>query len=100
MACAAIPGLSMSSEQPELPTVQPTVFDPAKKYVEPLKGPPITNVSRFMACHLELNYGEVSKLISYSFFTGGCCSCVLMAVYVGVVYTSIVNGEQVNGGHC
>ena len=67
MACAAIPGPSTSSEQPELPNVQPTVFAPVKKYVKPLKGPPITNVSRFMACHLELNYAEVSKLISYCF---------------------------------
>ena len=65
MACAAIPGPSTSSEQPELPNVQSTVFAPAKKYVEPLKGPPITNVSGFMACHLELNYAEVSKLIPY-----------------------------------
>ena len=65
MACAAIPGLSTSSEQPELPNVQPMVFAPVKKYVEPLKGPPITNMSGFMACHLELNYAEVSKLIPY-----------------------------------
>ena len=75
MACAAIPGPSTSSEQPEIPTVQPTVFALAKKYVEPLKGPPITNVSGFMACHLELNYAEVSKLISY---------CFLLAVTVHV----------------
>ena len=71
MACVAIPGPSMSSEQPELPTVQPMVFALVKKYVEPLKGPPITNVSGFMACHLELNYAEVSKLIPY---------CLLLAV--------------------
>ena len=75
MVCGAIPGLSTSSEQPEIPTVQPTMFALAKKYVEPLKGLPITNMSGFMACHLELNYAKVSKLISY---------CFLLAVNVHV----------------
>ena len=80
MACAAIPGPSTSSEQPEMQPVQPSsTFALARKYVEPLKGPPINNVSRFMACYLELNYAEVSKLISYYF---------LMAVNVHVCINS------------
>ena len=79
MACAAIPGLSTSSEEP---VPQPrSKFAPARKYVEPLKGQAINNVSGFMSCHLELNYAEVSKLIFYY---------VLMAVNVHVC---------INGGH-
>ena len=63
MASAAIPGPSTSSGQPEIQPQQSSKFVLARKCVEPLKGPPITNVSGFMACHLELNYAEVSTLI-------------------------------------
>ena len=65
MACAAIPGPSTSSGQLEIQPQPSSTFAPARKYVEPLKGPPISNVSGFMACHLELNYVEVSNFISH-----------------------------------
>ena len=65
MASAAIPRPSTSSGQPEIQPEPSSKFAPARKCVEPLKGPPINNMSRFMACHLELNYAAVSKLISY-----------------------------------
>ena len=67
MASAAITGPSTSSGQPEIQPEPSSKFAPAKKYVEPLKGPPINNVSGFMAYHLELNYAEVSKLRSYNY---------------------------------
>ena len=67
MASTAIAGASTSSGQPEMEPEPSPKFAPAKKYVEPLKGPPINNVSGFMACHLELNYAEVSELTFYNY---------------------------------
>ena len=67
MASAAIPGPSTSSGQAEIEPEASPKFAPARKYVKPLKGLAINNVSGFMAWHLELNYAEVSELRSYNY---------------------------------
>ena len=78
---------------------QPSLtFAPAKKCVKPLKGPPINNVFGFMACHLELNYAEVSKFIYHYFLP----AVNFHVCFNGSLYwsTPFVNGGHVNGNHC
>ena len=102
MACAAIPGPSTSSGQPEIQPQPSSTFAPARKCVEPLKGPPINNMSGFMACHLELNYAEVSKFIShYIVYRRSIFMCVLTVVYLGLVFDRhhLLTAVNINGGH-